>query len=179
LRLLSRLWLLPIGLAIGMAQSPSPANPDHIELTADKLVRASGLIHGLGHVKAKFGAILFEADEGAARPETGELELRGHVRAAFPAREDRILFRYGIGNFMTDKPVVVHADHMGVKGDLLQALGNIAVQPVDDESPGQVNADEMSMNLRNADATLRGNIQPSYYLSRRPFGTEFPPDIVK
>jgi hypothetical protein len=35
------------------------------------------------------------------------------------------------------------------------------------------------MNLRTADATMRGNIQPNYFLMRRPFGTKFPPDIVE
>lgn len=181
LRLLSRLWLLPVGLTIGIAQTPSPGNPDHVDLAADKLVRTDGVLHGLGHVRAKLGAISFQADEAAARPETGEMELRGRVQATLPAREDRSLFRYGSGNLITDKPVVVHADRMSVKDGLLKASGNIVVRPVDDDSPdvGQVRADEMSMNLRMADGTLRGNIEPNYFLTRQPSLRVLPPDIVK
>jgi hypothetical protein len=50
----------------------------------------------------------------------------------------------------------------------------------DDESSfvGQVKAQEMSMNLKTADATLRGNIEPNFYLTKRTGGADFPWGLI-
>ena len=142
------------------------------------------MLRGQGRVRAEFGALTLQADEGALRVETGEVQLRGHVAVNLPAREDHSLFRCGDSSVVTDKAVIVHADELNLKNGLLQAAGNILIRLVDPE-PGegsQVKGDEMAMSLKTADATVRGNVrtnevQPLHPGQARPY--LFPPEIIK
>ena len=180
--LLFTLSLLPLwAAAAGLAQTPSYTDFDDLHLTADKLIRNESVLRAAGHVKVKLGPLVIQADEATANSETGRLELRGHVQATLPARADHSVFRYDSGTLVTDKPVTVYADRLSVKDGLLQASGKIVVQPVDADSPdrAQLQADEMFMYLRIADATLGGNVRTSGMpLRRRSLGL-FPADIVK
>ena len=179
--LLFTLSLLPLWVAAGVAQTPSPTDFDDLALTADKLIRNEGVLRGVGHVKAKLGPLVIQADEATSNSETGELQLRGHVQATLPARADHSVFRYDSGTLVTDKPIALYADRLSVKNGLLQASKNIKVRPVDAESPDvpQLQADEMFMYLRIADATLRGNVRTNGMPSRRRSLGLFPPDIIK
>src|SRR5438067_12335475 len=105
MRLLYMLSLAPLLLAPAAGQSRQPANTDHVDLHADKVVQNGDLLHGSGHARATIGEITAAADEAALHSETGEIELRGHVRATLPARDDHSEFRYGAGNLLTDQPV--------------------------------------------------------------------------
>ena len=177
MRSLLTLLLLTISMVAAAA--------DHTDLTADKLVRSGTVLQGSGHARATLGNLTIAADDANLHSDTGELEMRGHVHATLPAREDHTLFRYGSGTLLTLETVGVTADRLTIKDGLLRAWGNIAVVPVDPELPGvQLHGDEMFMYLRIADATLRGNVRtvripessPSNRFARRPV---FPPDIIK
>jgi hypothetical protein len=181
LRLPSTFLLLPIWLAAGIAQTLSPADFDHLDLAADKLIRNDSVIHGLGHARAKLGGLVLQGDEITAHSDTGQVELRGHVQATLPARSpDHSVFRYGSGTLVTDKPVTVQADRLSVKYELLQAWGNITVRPVDTKPVDvpKLQADEMFMYLRIGDAELRGNVRPKIAPRPRSFPV-LPPDIIK
>lgn len=176
MRLLLTLSLLPISLV------PAVGQTDHIDLAADKLTQEAAVLRGLGHARAKIGELVLHADEAILRSETGELELRGHVHATLPAREDHSVFRYGTAVLLTDQPVGLTADRLTIKNGLLQASGNIVLVPVDPELPKvQLQGDEMSMNLKIADATVRGNPRalnlPEPITVPRRF--VFPPEIIK
>lgn len=180
LRLLSRLSLLPVLLTPAIGQTSPPADSGRANLVAEKLTRNGAQVHAVGHAQATIGALAFHADEATFRSDTGELELRGHVRVALPARADKNLFRYDIGALVTDQPVDLSADRMTVKGGLLQASGNITVRP----AGAQLQGDELSMTLSNADGTLTGHVRATGDLrvtdppKRRRF-PDMPPDIVK
>jgi lipopolysaccharide assembly outer membrane protein LptD (OstA) len=175
-RLLPTLSLLPISLVPAFGQT------GHIDLAADKLIPEAAVLRGLGHARAKIGDLVLHADEATLRSETGELELRGHVHVILPAREDHSVFRYGTAVLLTDQPVGLTADRLTVKKGLLQASGNIVLVPVDPELPKvQLQGDEISMDLKTADATLRGNPRalnlPEPITVPRRF--VFPPEIIK
>jgi len=167
-RPLRALSLLPILLV------PAVCQTDRVDLVTDKPGRA----------EAKVAGAVLRADEATLNHETGELKMSGHVHVTLPAREDHSVVRYGTGVLLTDQPIGVTADRVSVKNGLLEASGNIVVVPVDPELPKvQLRGDEMSMDLKIADATLRGNVRASGIpepVGIRSFANyHFPPDIIK
>ncbi len=181
MRLPPTLALLPIWLATGIAQPPPPAGSHQLDLVADKTIRDGCVLHGVGHARAKLGAIVTQADEAVSRCDTGELELRGHVQATLPERPDKMVFRYGAGTLVTDESVILNADRLSIRNSLLRASGNIVVRVVDAARQGVVRllADEMYMYLTTADASLLGNVRTTGTLTRRPSPLRFPPEIIK
>jgi hypothetical protein len=165
------LFLLQILLASAFGQT------DRVDLVNDKPGRAEAKV---------LGAVL-HADEATLDAETGELKMRGHVHVTLPAREDHTVVRYGAGVLLTGQPIGLTADRLTVRNGLLEASGNIVVVPADPELPKvQLRGDELSMHLKIADATLRGNVRASGIVEpagrpRPGFATPhvFPPDIVK
>lgn len=166
--------LLP-SLFLPFLMAPAFGQTDRIDLTFD----------AAGHARAKIGDLVLSADEATLGRETGELAMRGHVHATLPAREDHSVVRYGADVLITDQPIGLTADRLTVKKGLLKAAGNIVVVPVDQKFPKvQLRGDELSMDLKIADATLRGSVRPINIpepvpsLQRR-YQRVFPPDIVK
>lgn len=167
MKLLRSISLLPILLVPAFCQT------DRVDLVSDKPGRA----------EAKVSGLVIHADEVTLNRETGELQMRGHVHVTLPAREDHSVVRYGNGVLLTDQPIGLTADRVTVKNGLLEASGNIVVVPVDPELPKvQLRGDELYMDLKIGDATLRGNVRSSGIPERgiRSFsGRDFPPDIIK
>ena len=182
MRLLSIASLLPVFLAPAIGQMPPPADSGRVDLAADRLIRNGDLLRGVGHARARIGALAFQADEATWHSGTGELELRGHVQVTLPARADKSLFRYGSGAvvtdkpgaIVTDKPVGLSADRMTVKDGLLQASGNIVGRPED----AQLQSDEMYMDLKTADATLSGNVRATGFATWSRSRPEIPPELL-
>ena len=175
------LWTLSFVAAMAFAQTPP-----HAELTADKVVHEGAAVHGLGHAKAKLGTLTILADEATLYSNTGELELRGHVLANFAAREDHAIFRHASGVLISVDPVTLHADAVRIKDGTLTAAGNIVIRTVEkhSEEDAQVQGDEMSMNLKTADATISGHTRTNnppqdYSLPGKAKSFQFPPDIIK
>ena len=178
MKLLWMLSLLPVFLAPAFGQT------DRVDLTADKLVRDQALVRGTGHARAKIGDIVLHADEAAWNSQTGELEMRGHVHIALPAREDHTAVRYQIAVLVTDQPIGLTSDQATVKNGLLEASGNIVVVPVDPDLPKvELRGDGLSMDLKIADATLRGNVRainiPEQPRTPRIPRYILPPEIIK
>ena len=171
MKLLASLFLLPILLIPVFGQT------DRVELVNDKPGRA----------EAKVAGVVLHADDATLDHETGELHMHGHVHATLPAREDHTVIRYGAGVLLTDQPIGLTADRVTVRNGLVVASGNIVVVPVDPELPKvQLRGDELSMQLKVGDATLRGSVRSSgiaepasYPRSLFPTWHVFPPDIVK
>lgn len=187
---LPRLSLLAVFLALTTSYARPTADSDRVELLADKLTRTDPVLRGSGHVRARIDGLAIQADEGAWNSETKELEMRGHVQLTFPERTDHTVFRSGSGNIVTDKAVTFHADRVTVKDGVLAAWGNLVIRPIDPDvweyTVPQLQGDQMSMNLKTADATVRGNIRTNNVgptipalapLSRYPM--VFPPEIIK
>jgi hypothetical protein len=153
---------------------------DRVDLTADKLVHDAALTRGVGHARAKIGDLVLNADEATLHRETNELEMRGHVHVTLPAREDHTVVRYGTAVLLTDQPIGLTADQANVKDGSLEASGNIVVVPVDPDLPKvELRGDGLSMDLKIADATLRGNIRASNIREPRTLRYRFPPEIIK
>jgi len=183
MRLLLTLSLLPLWVASGVAQTAVAAYGERVDLTADKLVRTDNVLRGQGRVRAKLGALTILADEGALRVDTGEFQLRGHVVVNLPAREDHSLFRCGDSSVVTDRAVIVHADELNLKSGLLHAAGNILIRIVDAEprEMSEIKGDEMSMSLKTADATVRGNVHTNEVQPIHPGMARswvFPPEVI-
>jgi lipopolysaccharide assembly outer membrane protein LptD (OstA) len=149
-RLLLSLFLLPVLTAASA------------DLIADKLSRNGAVLHGIGHVRSRSGNLDFQADEGTLNTGTGEIDLRGHVHVTLPGRDDHSLFRYGDssatgqpGAIVTDKPAELYANRISLKDNQLTASGNVVL----DAEYARIQADEMSMSLRNADARLTGHVR--------------------
>ncbi len=165
-----KLFLLSILLLPAFAQT------DRIELVSDKPGRAEARVSG----------IILHADQAALNRDTGELQMRGHVHVALPAREDHVVVRYSGRVMLTDQPMGITADKLTVKNGLLQAAGGIVIVPVDEKLPKvQLRGDELYMYLGIGDATLKGNVRATGFpepddtrsnFLRRPI---FPPDIIK
>jgi len=152
-------------------------------LTADRLVRNGPVLQGQGHVRATLDGLNFQADQATLHSDTGELELRGHVRVTLPARADKSVFRFGSGISESGKPhaivtgerVDVSASQMVVKDGILRAAGNIVVRAVDAE----VRGDEMLLVLRTADADVFGHILTAGRAAHEGNLPEMPPEIMK
>ena len=181
MKLLLTVSLLPILTAAGFAQASSSSGSDHCDLTAANLTREGKLVRASGQVKAKSEAVDLSADEATCNSDTGELELRGHVHAALPARADHSVFRYNSATFVTDKSVSIAADRLVVKTGLLQGWGHLVIRGLDPVSKEvELRGDEMYMFLRTADATVSGNIKVSdSYKGPATHRFVFPPDVVK
>jgi len=165
------LFLLPILLIPAFAQT------DRVDLVSGKPGRA----------EAKVSGVVLHADEASLNRETGELAMRGHVYVTLPAREDHTVVRYGANVLLTDQPIGLTADRVTVKNGVLEGSGNIVLVPNDPELPKvQLRGDELAMQLKIADATLRGNVRssgiPDPVDTRSLFPAprwRFPPDIIK
>jgi hypothetical protein len=183
LKLLSVISLLPVLLTPAIAQTAPQPGSGRVELSADKLVRDGVLLKGLGHARAEIGSLIFQADEATLRSDSGELELRGHVRVALPARADHTVFRFRSdapvtdtrGAVVTDQAVDVSADRMTVNNGILNASGSIVLRGPE----ARLQSDEMAMQLRTGDATLSGHILASGNATLQGRVPEMPVEIVK
>ena len=176
------LLMLPFAATLAIGQT-APADATRANLSADRLTRNGALVQGRGHVRARAGGLVFQADEATLRSDTGELELRENVLVTLPARADKSVFRFGSGisesrkphAIVTGDPVALSASQMVLKDGVLHATGNIVVRAADPE----VHGDEMSMALRTADATVTGRILTAGRAGHEGNVPEMPPEIVK
>jgi lipopolysaccharide export system protein LptA len=162
-------------LLISLFALTALAQTEQIEMTGGKLVREGSTLRGSQHVQAKAGPYVLQADEGIFNRDTGELDLRGHVRATLPARADHNLFRYDSHTLVTDQPVTISADQVHLKNSTLQASGHIGIRTVG----AQLTADRMVMYLTSAEARLEGNIQSTVQGTGKRGHPDFPAEIIK
>jgi lipopolysaccharide export system protein LptA len=108
-----------------------------------------------GRLQAKAGPVQLEADAGTLDPQTGHLDLRGHVRVTLPARSDRNLIRYGGRAVVTEQAFLVSADAVTVRNGLLRGRGHVTVRT----DAAALQADEIFVYLRLGDGEVRGNIR--------------------
>lgn len=160
-------------LAPGQTLHLTGAEP--VMMTADKLTHEGSVLRGSGHVEAKVGPFVLHGDQGTVHPETGEIDLRGHVNVTLPARTDHHLFRYDSQALVTDKPVELSADHMNLKNTLLQGSGHVKIRTED----GRLAGDQIVMYLNTADAEVRGNVQATGTGVGSRGHPDFPAEIIK
>ncbi len=135
-------WLILTPL---IAAQTGPAAGQGVQITSAKR----------GHIQAKTGAVVLDADGGKLDAATGKLDLEGHARVTLPARNDRNLVRYAGRAVVTDDAVLITADRVTVKDGLLRGRGHVVVRTND----ARLQGDEIQVFLRLGDGELRGNIR--------------------
>ena len=174
----------PLAYLALLVAGPAFGESEGVHFTADRVVREGGASKLTGHVEVRTGGFQLQAEQGMVRPESEEIELRGHARIVLPARADRIFIRYASSVLVSAEPVVITADHLNLKNGLLRGTGHVAVE-IDGKG---LQADEIEVFVNIGDGKARGSLRlngaavPSPGL--RTFGpldrrTLFPPDIVK
>jgi len=162
-------------LLLAILLAPAFAQTESVYLVSDKPGRA----------EARVGGAVLHADEATLNQETGELQMRGHVHVILPAREDHTVVRYSGRVMLTDQPIGLTADRLSVKNGVLGASGSIVIVPADEKLPKvQLRGDDLTMDLKIADATVRGNVRTVGL--DEPAGSQkpparfiFPPDIIR
>jgi lipopolysaccharide assembly outer membrane protein LptD (OstA) len=168
------LLISAILLSIPAQAQTAKAPPQHVEFVAARLTRAGTTLRGAGAVQAKAAGLILNSDEGTYNTETGEVDLRGHVRVTLPARTDHHLFRYDKESIVTEQSVDLSADRIDIKNHRLLGSGHVLVRL----TGAQLRGDELELYLSTGDAQLRGNVQ-AVRQGKRGGRPEFPPEIIK